>query len=119
MTLEAEALSVGEAMEGAIYFNCLWEEILGGRKLDVWIKTDSRTLMTAIKSSTEVTSKRLKIDIAAIKEVVELGEVGEVQWVPEKRQIADIFTKGGVSEEMIRNYVEGRMMDSEKEERLM
>ena len=107
-TIEAEALSVGEAIEGLIYFNHLWEEVVGGRKLDALVKTDSKTLMTAIKSSTGVSSKRLKIDMAAIRETIESGEVKEVQWVQGKHQIADVLTKSGVSEESIRLYVERR-----------
>ena len=107
-TIEAEALSVGEAIEGLIYFNRLWEEVVGDRRLEALVKTDSRTLMTAIKSSTGVSSKRLKIDIAAIRETIESGEIKEVQWVQGKSQIADVLTKAGVSEENIRNYVENR-----------
>lgn len=107
-TIEAEALSVGEAVEGLIYLNSLWEEMIGGRKLGAYVKTDSRTLMTAIKSSTGVCSKRLKIDIAAIRETIESGEISEVQWIQGKRQVADILTKSGVSEENIRDYLEGR-----------
>ena len=107
-TIEAEALSVGEVIEGLVYFNRLWEEVVGERKLEALVKTDSRTLMTAIKSSTGVSSKRLKFDIAAIRETIESGEIKEVQWIQGKRQIADVLTKSGVSEENIRNYVEGR-----------
>ena len=107
-TIEAEALSVGEAIEGLIYFNRLWEEVVGGKKLEALVKTDSKTLMTAIKSSTGVSSKRLKIDIAAIRETIESGEIKEVQWVQGKHQIADVLTKSGVSEENIRKYVEGK-----------
>ena len=107
-TIEAEALSVGEAIEGLIYFNRLWEEVVGKRKLKALVKTDSKTLMTAIKSSTGVSSKRLKIDIAAIRETIESGEIKEVQWVQGKHQIADVLTKSGVSEENIRKYVENR-----------
>ena len=107
-TIEAETLSVGEAIEGLIYFNRLWEEIVGERKLEALVKTDSRTLMTAIKSSTGVSSKRLKIEIAAIRETIESGDVQEVLWIPGKSQIADVLTKTGVSEENIRNYLEGR-----------
>ena len=107
-TIEAEALSVGEAIEGLIYFNRLWEEVVGERKLEAVVKTDSKTLMTAIKSSTGVSSKRLKIDIAAIREAIESGEIKEVQWVQGKHQIADVLTKSRVSEESIRKYVEGR-----------
>ena len=112
-TIEAEALSVGEAVEGLVYFNKLWEEVVGGRKLDALVKTDSRTLMTAIKSSTGVSSKRLKIDIAAIRETIESGEIKEVQWVSGKYQIADVLTKSGVSEENIRSYVRGEEVERE------
>ena len=107
-TIEADG--VGEAIEGVVYFNSLWEEIVGERKLKAFVKTDSRKLMTAIKSSTGVSSKRLKIDIAAIRETIESGEISEVQWVPGKHQVADVFTKSGVSEENIREYLEGREM---------
>ena len=113
-TIEAEALSVGEAIEGLVYFNELWEEIVGEGKLKAIVKTDSRTLMTAIKSSTGVSSKRLKIDIAAIRETVELGEIEEVMWIKGKQQIADILTKSGVSEENIRNYMEGKELENGK-----
>ena len=107
-TIEAEALSVGEAIEGLIYYKRLWEEVVGGRKLEALVRTDSKTLMTAIKSSTGVSSKRLKIDIAAIRESIELGEIKEVQWIQGKNQVADVLTKSGVSEEIIRKYVENK-----------
>ena len=80
-TIEAKALSVGEAIEGVIYFNRLWQEIVGLERRKVIVKTDSKTLMRAIKSNTGVSSKRLKIDIAAIKEAVEEGEITNVEWV--------------------------------------
>ena len=69
-TIEAEALSVGEAIEGLVYLNSLWEEIVGERKLKAIVKTDGRTLMTAIKSSTGVSSKTLKINVTAIRETI-------------------------------------------------
>ena len=50
-TAEAEALSVGETIEGLVCLNAVWEEIVGERKLKALVKTDSRTLMTAIKLS--------------------------------------------------------------------
>ena len=37
--------------------------------------TGSRTLMTAIKSSTGASSKRLKVDIVAIRETIKSGEI--------------------------------------------
>ena len=71
--------------------------------------------MTAIKSSTGVSSKRLKIDIAAIRETIETGEIQEVQWIQGKHQIADVLTKSGVSEENMRNYVECKSIANSEE----
>ena len=50
------------------------------------------------------------MDIAAIRETIEFGEISEVQWVQGKHQVADVLTKSGVSEENIREYLEGREM---------
>ena len=118
-TIEAEALGVGEAIEGGIYFNELWKEIVGGRKIDIRVRTDSKTLSKAIKSSTGVSSKRLKIDIAAIRETLERGEIKEIEWVPGKEQVADVLTKRGASEDMMVRYIGGEIggLEEEKEER--
>ncbi len=110
-TIEAEALGVGEGIEGGIYFNELWKEVVGGRKIDIRVRTDSKTLTKAIKSTTGVSSKRLKIDIAAIKETIERGEVTEVEWVKGKEQVADVLTKRGVSEDIMSAYIGGKEVD--------
>ena len=49
--------------------------------------------MTAIKSSTGVSNKRLNIDIAAIRETIESGEISEVQWVQGKHQVGDVLSQ--------------------------
>ena len=59
--------------------------------------------------------RRGKIDIAAIKETIETGEITEVKWIKGKHQIADVLTKSGVSEENIRNYMEGGELEEEGE----
>ena len=110
-TIEAEALSLGESIEGAIYFNSLWKEVTGERKLNVKVKTDSKTLTRAIKSATGVSSKRLKIDIACIKEAIEMEEITEVEWISGSEQVADVLTKRGVSGDLMRKYVEGKKRD--------
>ena len=35
------SLSVGEAIEGVVYLNSLWEEIVGERKLKAFVKTNT------------------------------------------------------------------------------
>ena len=70
--------------------------------------------MKAIKSTTGVSSKRLKIDLAAIRESIETGEVEEVIWVPGKQQVADIHIKAGVAANNILNFVRGEKEEEEK-----
>lgn len=105
-TIEAEALSLGEAAEAAIYLNKIWEEIVG-RQISVVVKTDSKTLESALKATTGVKSRRLRIDIAAVKEMIAVGEVEEIEWVSGKNQVADVLTKRGVGGNNIRQYVSG------------
>ena len=50
-TIEAEALGMGDGMEMAIYINELWMELTGEGKMNVVVKTDSKTLERAIKST--------------------------------------------------------------------
>ena len=57
--------------------------------MEVIGKTDSRTLERAIRAATGVRNRKLRIDIARIKEMVETGEVTEVSWVSRKDQVAD------------------------------
>ena len=49
--------------------------------MEVIGKTDSKTLKRAIRAAMGVRSRKLCIDIARIKEMVEMGEVTEIRWV--------------------------------------
>ena len=117
-TIEAEALGLGEAAEAAIYLSRLWGEITGNYDTKVVIKTDSKILERGIKSTSGVRSRRLRIDIAAIKEMVERGEIAAIEWVGTKDQVTDIFTQKGVARENIRKYVFGEKGRGRKEGKL-
>ena len=68
-TTEAEALSLEEACECEVYFNNLeadyWEI------LSVRYSSDTKTLVRTLKSISGINSRRLKIDLVAIKEVMQ------------------------------------------------
>ena len=106
-TIDAEALGLGEAAEAAIYLNKLWKEITGSEEIPVIIKTDSKTLERAIQSTSGVKSRRLRIDIAAIKEMIERGEIQQIEWVKTNEQMADCLTKRGVANFNIKRYMSG------------
>lgn len=112
-TIEAEALGLGEAAEGAIFLGEIWREIMG-EGIPIEIKTDSRTLEKALKTTSGVFSRRLRIDIAAIKEMMEKGEIRTVVWISSGDQVADIFTKKGVCDKNLREYIKEKVGGEEK-----
>ena len=103
---EAEAIALTEAAEMTIYLDKLLQEITGLRGSRMLMKTDNKTLELALKSSTGPKSRRLRIDLAAIREMIAEGTI-EVEWIVNAKQRADVFTKADVSKRAIREYVFG------------
>ena len=116
-TIEAESLSLGESAEWGIYLRKLWSEIMGKENGGIVIKTDSRTLQKTLTSVSGVQSRRLRIDLAAIKEMIETKEIKELEWVGTKEKVADILTKKGIIDEPIIDYISGKKIEeiNEKE----
>jgi hypothetical protein len=104
-TIEAETLSLGEAAETGIYLNRIYQEVTGKKNIPIIMKTDSKTLEKAVKSTSGVKSRILRIDMAALKEMLEKGEIKVIDWVNTKDQVADILTKNGVNEKNMKEYV--------------
>ena len=55
--------------------------------------TDSKTLYHAVKSSKQIADKRLRTDLATIKEKCENKEIENILWISKEKQIADSLTK--------------------------
>ena len=68
-------------------------------------KIDSKTLEKAIVSTTEISNRKLRIDLAVIKKALEMGEVVEVRWVESEKQVADGITKVGGQEALLVEYI--------------
>ena len=103
-TIEAETMGLCEAAESAIYIRHMWKTTTG-EELPIVCRIDSKTLRTALDSTSAVESKRLRIDIASMKEMIEKGEIERVEWVNTKDQKADILTKEGVNEKSLEGLV--------------
>ena len=69
-TLEAEAISLNEGLEMVLYIKETWDEIISEKGVRVIAKTDIKTLERAIKAAKGVSSRRLRVDIALIKEML-------------------------------------------------
>ena len=95
----AETLVMCDGCELAFYVAELAGHILSPRKdesLKVHSITDSRSLYESLGSTKLVSDKRLRVEISALRQMVNKGEVS-VEWVEGAKQLADVLTKQGVS----------------------
>lgn len=97
-TLAAETLSLCEGLESAIFFADFLHDILHLKQaLPVRGVIDNKSTTEAVRSTTVVSDKRLRRDIASVKEMLTCGYVKQIDWVPGEQQLADVLTKRGVN----------------------
>ena len=111
-TIEAEAIGVGGALEIVVFLWEIWRE-MSGDEITVIGKIDSKKLERAIGSTMGVSNRRLRTDLATIKEALEVGEVAEILWIESEKQLADGLTKVGGREALLMEYISA----AEREER--
>ena len=102
-TLAAEAMALIEVSGKAYWIWRIINEIFLTIAIPVICLTNSKTLYYAVKSSKQIADKRLRIDLAMIKEKCENKEIEDIIWISKEKQIADSLTKKGAScEKLIR-----------------
>ena len=104
-TLAMEALSLLDGAGTAVYLSRILMEISGCENIPVKCFVDNRSLVEALSSYKSVDDKRLRIDISVIKDMIQSGELKEVNWVGTSKQLADCLTKRGASFERLRQVV--------------
>lgn len=62
--------------------------------------SDSKSLKDHLERKRVINDPRLRVDIARMREMVEIGEVS-VNWVRGASQLADPLTKRGASSELL------------------
>ena len=72
-------------------------EITGMEKLNTECKTDGQLVFNAVYSMTALLNKRLRVNVAVLREMTGRGEIKKFTWVPTKDQLADCLTKRGRS----------------------
>ena len=96
-TLAAETLSFADGMDTAQYVRQLAEEIqLMSDKSTIRMITDSRSLFDAANTTSLITDRRLRVEMSAIRESKEKGEI-QIVWTSGDKQLADCLTKKGAS----------------------
>ena len=108
-TLAAETLAMVDAMEAAVYYRRLLLEMLQQEdipsKLPILCQTDNKSLYDSAYTSTQILDKRLRIETAIIREMLEGGLIYQLNWVPTSHQVADSLTKRGVPSHKILDHI--------------
>ena len=98
-TLAAEMLSLREGLGAGFYYRQMMEEILGldFKTINIEAYVDNKSVIEEISSTRMVEDKRLRVDIATIRELLKLHDVSRIQCVPGQLQLANVLTKQGAS----------------------
>ena len=96
-TLAAEGLALGDGLSEAIYLGSILSEVLAVPKLPIIGVTDHAGLYKNLNSTKLVDDKRLRVDLASIKEDLASGTISEIALCESSMQLADALTKRGAS----------------------
>ena len=98
-TTAAEALALVLGLEECIYLRALICTILQAHQSNLPIEgiIDNKNLHSVIYSTKLISEKRLRIDIANIKEMISNNEIQQIKWKPTLFQLADCLTKKGAN----------------------
>ena len=97
--MASETLTLVECSEACFWISQLTAEILGHKNelLPILCYTDSKQLYDATYSLRSIEDKRLRIDIAVIREMITKKEINQIIRIPSEDQLADCLTKLGAS----------------------
>ena len=98
-TLAAETLSAVDAMDSAhLSLKVLLEFLPEKKKREIMVSlfTDNKSLFDLVSTSNLTRDKRLRVDVAALREICEKGEA-QIRWIDSMNQIADVLTKKGAA----------------------
>lgn len=98
-TLAAECLALLDAADASFLIKSMLEEIFGRENTSIVIECviDNKSLNDTLHSTKCIEDRRLRVDIAALREKLKNGELNKVRWVSSASQIADCLTKNGAS----------------------
>ena len=111
-TLAAETLAASDALDNAYYLAEILSEILfrNSRDIPIRLMLDNKSLFDNVHSVKNVSEKRLRIDIAIIKELVSEDRL-VLEWVKTTCQLADALTKKGVNPAKLNNVLQSGFLE--------
>ena len=111
-TIAAECLALSEGAGVCYYLRTLLAEILNVKSevISIQCYTDNKNLHQCIHSTHTLPDTRQLVDVAEIRNKLELKEITEVKWIRTEDMLADVFTKAGASgANLLKTLEEGRL----------
>ena len=98
-TLTSETLALGDAIDHAILLSTIYGELISNKPkytIPITALSDNESLVKASATTNLITEKRLRIEIAAMRESVDNGEI-KLKWIDSKNNISNCLKKFGAS----------------------
>ena len=103
--LATEVSAVADAADHGHLVAAMTQELFCLKRLpEIELITDSRSLQEHLESKKIIKDPRLRVDVARLREMNELGEI-TIKWVPSEMQLADSLTKRGASTDLLRKVL--------------
>ena len=97
-TLAVETSSQVEASLACFWPESILREVLYG-SLDnipfIECRIDNHSLVEAVYTSKVIMDKKLSVDIAIMRQMVEMKEIKKITWIEKSLRLADCLTRGG------------------------
>ena len=110
-TLGAETLAFQTGVEAALLLRGIILEIYNlpdeEQHVPIECRTDSKSLYDNLMGTKNVSDKRLRLDVAYIKDKIRRKEIARITWVPTEYQLADCLTKQGASADKLLQILGG------------
>jgi transposase InsO family protein len=100
-TIAAETMALADGIDMGIFLATLYAEITKGeanpKLIPLTCRVDCKSLYEAVYSTKDLTEKRLRLDLAGIKEQLVIGQIRKIEWIKTGEQLVDSLTKKGAS----------------------
>jgi hypothetical protein len=101
----AETLALENAMDDAIHLGKMISELYSADhnapNIPIVVNEDSKSLIESIYSTKKVKRKTMRVVISSIQQHIANKTIQDIKHVKSEDQLADVFTKQGVSSERI------------------
>ena len=98
-TLEAESQAAVNSYGKLMYIKAQMAEITGF-DCEVLLRTDNKSLMDTVYSTTSFRDKRTGLSIATLRSAID-EQLMEIQWVSTRQQVANALTKKGANPDLL------------------